>query len=618
MSHVAVHAAAFVGFAAVVVLGGRLLAGLLPDLGRWRSLAGVCLGLAWWVAGLFALAACGVLNGWGLAVLALAPAAAAVRRRGPAVRLRVGWRWFDAVAGAVLAVVLAGHFLLALSPQVLFDADVYHLTLPRLYVEHGGFRSVPMSVYSNWPLGAELLYAAALVAGDYVLAKTLHFGFGLLVVWALFVACRAEPVPAPRSQAWLATAWLAAAFFLANDVVVFELRRAYVDLAHAFFFTAAFLFMHRALEDDGPRDRVFLSLAGICCGLAAGVKVTGIAAVAVVGALALPRLARAVRGGRLGRELRPFVLRFAAPAAALWTPWLAKAWWVTGNPIYPFLHDRLGGPDWSSALSARLAAWQSSIGMGREAVDYLLLPWRVILEGGRGYERFDGEVGAFWIVVLPLALVFGWRRALARRALAAAGVGFALWAASSQQMRFLVPVLPLLAIAGAVAVGELVERLPAAGRRAGTAAALGVAAVLVVAAHAPWTAGGYRNLRAFLAFEGDLAASAVPGHHRFVNESLPRDARILFLNTNLGFFCRREYLADTFFEASQIADWLAGAATAAEVRRRLDERGVTHLLVDRRPRVAWPPGVPRLLDDPSQVEELYRSQDGLFVVLRLR
>ena len=40
--------------------------------------------------------------------------------------------------------------------------------------------------------------------------------------------------------------------------------------------------------------------------------------------------------------------------------------------------------------------------MGRDAVDYLLLPWRVILEGGRGYDHFDGELGAFWIVVLPV------------------------------------------------------------------------------------------------------------------------------------------------------------------------------------------------------------------------
>lgn len=612
MSHVLIHAAGFLGLAAVVALSGRLLAGFLPDLGRWRLLAGVCLGLAWWIAGTFALAACGLLSGWGLALLALPPAAAGVRSRGPAARARNGAGRVDAGAWAVLAVILAGHFFLALSPQVLFDADVYHLTLPRLYVEHGGFRPVPMSVYSNWPLATELLYAAALVAGDYVLAKTVHFGFGLLVVYVLFVACRREPAPAR-----LTTPWLAAAFFLANDVVTFELRRAYVDLAHAFFLVAAFLFMHRALEDEEPRAGAFLFLSGLCCGMAAGVKVTGISALAIVGALAVPRLAKALRGGRLGPESRRLLLRFAAPAAALWTPWLAKAWWTTGNPFYPFFHGRLDGPDWSSALSARLAAWQAAIGMGREPVDYLLLPWRVILEGGRGYDHFDGEIGAFWIVVLPVALVFGWRRPLARRALAAAGLGFALWAASSQQMRLLIPLLPLLAIAGAVAIGDLIERLRATGRRAGATAALVAAAALVTVVHAPWK-DGYRNLLGFLAFKGDLMATVVPGHDRFINESLPEDAKILFLNTNLGFFCHREYLADTFFEASQIADWLAGGTTAAEVRRRLDERGVTHLLVDRTPRVAWPSGVPRLLADPSEVEVLYRSGDGRFLVMRLR
>lgn len=612
MTWVFLHTAGFLGLAAVLLFSGRVLQGFLPDLGRWRVLAGVCLGLAWWIAGTFALAALGQLDGWGLIVLALAPAAAAAfgRRQVPEERPRLSRT--DAAGAVVLAAALAGHFLLASGPQVLFDADVYHLTLPRIYAEHGGFRPVAMSVYSNWPLATELLYAAAVIAGDYVLAKTVHFGFALLVIWALFAACRAEPRPAGK-----AGAWLAAAFFLANDVVVFELRQAYVDLAHAFFLLAAFLFMHRALDDE-PRSRAFLTLSGICCGLAAGVKVTGIAAAGLVGALALPRLWEAARQRRLGGALRCLAAWFFLPAVALWTPWLAKAWWATGNPFYPFLHRWLGGPDWSPSLSARLAAWQSSIGMGREPLDYLLLPWRVIVEGGRGYERFDGEIGAFWVVALPLALVFGWRRALARRALAVAGLGFVVWALSSQQARFLIPILPLLAIAGAVAAGELVERLPAAARRAGRAAVYGVAGVLLVMALAPGAAGGYRNLRAFLAFEGEIAATAVPDRFRFIDEHLPEDARLLFLNTNLGFFCRRDYLADSFFEASQIADWLAGSATAAEARQRLDERGVTHLLVDRRPRVAWPPGLARLLNDPAQVEELYRSDDGLFLVLRLR
>ncbi len=595
MSHVLGTTAALAALGFVLWLSGRLL--LAGELGRWRDLASFCLGLAYWIAGLFVLAAAGFLNRSGLALVTLPLLLAAFRRRRE-------WRLpkprrpglVDLVCGAGLAAVLAATSWLTLSPQVLFDADVYHLTLPRLYLDHGGFHAVPMSVYSNWPLATELLYAAAMLVDDYVLAKAVHFGFGLLTIHALFVGLRREDRTAP---------WLATAFFLANGVVAFELRVAYVDLAHAFFFLAAFLFMHRALEDDGERARAFLLLSGLACALMAGVKVTGIVSAGVIGVLGLS--APDVR--------RQLLRRFALPVAAGWTPWLLKAAWYTGNPFYPFLHPWLGGPDWSARLTAQLTDWQSSIGMGRAPLDYLLLPLRVILQGGRGYDRFDGEIGVFWIAVVPLALLFGRRSVLARRALAVSALSFIAWAASSQQMRLLIPVLPLLAVAGALAVTDLIERL--SWRRAARGLALALAAVLVATVHAPSMAGGYRNLRAFLAAEGDLEATVVPEPHRFINEQLPAGARLLFLNTNLGFFCRREYFADSFFEASQISDWLGDAETAAEVAGRLRERGVTHLLLDARPRTAYPPSLVRLLGDRAWVRTLFRSSNQRFLVMEL-
>lgn len=611
MIHVAVHALGLAAAGAAVWLPGRLAAGLLGDLGRFRHLASFCLGLAYWTCALFALAAAGLLDGWGLALAAAPPALLALRWRRIFRRPEPAWPGAAELAfGVLLAAVLGLTFCLAVSPTVSWDADVYHLTLPRLYLEHGGFRPVPMSVYSDWPLGTELLYAAAMIAGDYMLAKAFHFGFGLLVLYALWTTVAAE-----RSRA---VAGLAAALFLANEVVSFQLQRAYVDLAYAFFFLCGFVFLHRALEedDDGGDGGPFLLLSGIACGLAAGAKVSGIVAAGVLGVAWLPRLARAARRGRLGAALRPFLARFALPAVLLWIPWLAKAAVYTGNPVYPFLYRWLGGPDWSVELGARFHAWQASIGMGRGALDYLLLPVRVILSGGRGYDLFDGALAPWWIVLLPLAVVLGRREALVRRALAVAGLFFAFWAVSSQQMRFLIPALPLAAIAGACGVGKLFELLPRTSWRRGAGAA-GAAAFLVTA-YAGTASAGWRTLIAFHRLQGDLAATVVPERHRFINENLPAGAKLVFLNTNLGFFCRREYLADSFFEASQIADWLGGAASADEVRRRLAERGVTHLLLDRRPRVPdFPRPLVELVNDPASVKVVFRSSDDRFVVFRL-
>ena len=107
-------------------------------------------------------------------------------------------------------------------------------------------------------------------------------------------------------------------------VVLFELQIAYVDLVYAFFFTCAFLFAHRALtlpdpaRRDPPRNRernpernperdsqAAWLLSGLCCGLIAGLKVTGILAPPAIAAIALPSLLSARRRGRGGAEAAP-------------------------------------------------------------------------------------------------------------------------------------------------------------------------------------------------------------------------------------------------------------------------------------------------------------------------
>ncbi len=605
------HAGALLFLAAVLVLPGvpleRWLAGSIR-LGPLRPLARVVLGLGCWIVCLFLLAVCGGLRPpvlWALAGLVAAGGLVAWIRAGVSLR-PASPPVIVALVAAAFAALLAPLALLALTPTVSWDAAAYHLTLPRLYLEHGGFREVPLNVYSYWPQGVQLLYSLALAIQDHVLAKLLHFAFGIATLYALAAGCRAFHRPASGA--------LAAILFLANGVVAFELRVAYVDLAHAFFLLAGLLFMLQALERD-PRA---LWLSGFCCGLVAGVKVTGIAGAAMVGALYLPRLAGAL-GRREPAEIRRFLTRFAAPILALWAPWILRTWALAGNPAYPFLHSWLGGPDWSPELGEKLQAWQSSIGMGREPLDYLLLPARAILAGGQGYERFDGELGTLWIAFVPLALLGAWRSSLVRRCLAVTGLSFVFWAASSQQMRFLIPALPPLAIAAAVALVELSGRLLTERRRRGVVAlAFAAAAAFLVAGEGRVLAAGYRTLGVYLRAEGDLLASARHPVWDFVEGDLPPDARLLLLNTNQGFHCGREYLADSFFEASQIADWLTAAAGALELRTMLRERGVSHVLLEHRPRGAvYPPLLEQLLRDPSMAVPVFRSNDGRYTVFEL-
>jgi len=211
------------------------------------------------------------------------------------------------------------------------------------------------------------------------------------------------------------------------------------------------------------------------------------------------------------------------------------------------------------------------------------------------------------MAVVPLALA-GLRNPLARGALLASAVYFALWALGSQQMRFLIPILAPLAVAGSIGALELTARVaPRYARHA--------FAVLMVAAtaHAAIAMRAHATRAAALLPRFSAGAQALREEvrqpvDRFV-ASLPAGARLLLLNTNQGFFLERDFVADSFFEASQIADWLRGETTARGVHARLTERGITHVLrAGISWGIDWPAGLTALLGDPELAPRRYLAE----------
>ena len=597
------------------LLGALVVVAALLGVGRaWERLLGwvglrdplgwlgpVCLGAAHWVVLLFLLACVGGLSlGPLLSVGAIsgvglvwAGRVESGEKGGRAVSLPSPLEW---VGGAALAGVWVPMLLLALYPSVSWDADTYHLGVPRLWLEHGGFREIPFNVYSNWPLATELLFSMAMMVRGFVSAKLLHLFFGLGLVYGVWIGVGGRS----HGRPWT-VALLSAGLVLSNDVVLDELPIAYVELTQAFFLLVCVLAVSRARAE--PADTSALLLAGVAGGLAASVKVTGIVGPALAFLWLMP----------LVREHPVRVLScLGIPVALLWFPWLAKSEVHTGNPIFPLLYSTLGGTGWSEDLSAQLGTWMSSMGMGRAAWDYLLLPVRVTLDGGTGYGRLDGALSPLWIVGVPLAI---WRArgdGLSRLCLGVAAGFFVFWSLSSQQMRLLVPVLPLLG----VALGRSVLDLEGAGPRRLLVG--GVTALLL--ASTVWTARDRVQLAPQVArrlVTPGEAEARVPSVYRFIQEELPEEARLLLLNTNHCFFCGRDYVADSFFHASQIADWAGRFSSAEEVAAGLDELGITHLLVAQKDwGISYPQPLLNLLEDPARAPIVHQSPRHRVLELR--
>ncbi len=612
-----------------LVMAGTVAASLLRlrhhdprSLRHW--IERVVLGCGLLVAVLFLLAAASAYRPWVLMLLAVATVVAGGLQLRSELRTTLASArstvaklpsWLLRLSALVVLGLTLVLWLQSIRPDLSWDANVYHLTLPRLFLEHGGFFAVPFNVYSHWPLGVELLFGLAIAVHDYVLAKQLHFVFGLLTLATLYAGTHAytrtnananananEDNKLSHGVAW--SGLLACALFLANPVVLFEIRVAYVDLALAFFFLVAFVSSERLLVTDEltqPERKADLLLLGIACGLVCATKLSG---VLLASSLLVVVFAATIARRGISRTLRDAAW-VAVPLLSLAAPWPIKSWFLTGNPGYPLLFGTFGGPNWSEALGQQHAAWQGSIGMGRAPLDYLLLPWRVITQGGKGYGNFDGRLHLAWLICIPLILIAARRDQTVRRAAIVSAIYFAIWTATSQQMRFLIPLLALLSLAS---VRALAATFTHSLRNRLLPLATMLTVGLAVSAAAPYVRQTPR-LASDLTALGYKAKQAVIQPVYAAIDALPAESHLLLLNTSHRFHINRPVIADSFFEASQISHTFAQVESSTQAKAVLNELGVTHILIAQRE--SWnpyPASLMALLGDAQAVRVTYQDQ----------
>ncbi len=502
-----------------------------------------------------------------------------------------------------------------------WDTAVYHLTLPRLYLEAGGFAPLELSVYAVWPHGPQLLYAFGLLFGGPPLAKLFHFASGLLVLAGLHHALRRSGLPV-----WRCGAWVAIAGFAVHPLVLFEMQTAYVDLTQAFLFLAAFLARARDPADGEPvsdrRSGRQLAAAG------RNRRRRHRGAANRPACFSCPRCLPALLPFWLARRRAgrgppaPSACSspgWLAPILVLWLPWIWRAWTDDRQSLLPLLlaparRSRLERASWAE----QFVAWQRGIGMGRAPLDYLLLPWRVLTEGDRGYAHFDGRLSA---AADPPAAA---RPLAGRRGRPAAPA-----AAGARRRRALFRVCGRCRRSRCVSSSRSCPSPPSppaspppsspATSAAARCSAAAVAALLPVAVFTDDPGLLRKGLQHAMiyrdaGFENDPWGAAPAFRNRLLE--LPENAKILLLNSNQGYYVPRPFLADSFFEASQIAAWLAGTPKS-ELPAKLAARGVTHVLLQRTWRVRYPQPLLELLAEQKQLRPIWSSPDGEWLLFEL-
>jgi len=468
----------------------------------------------------------------------------------------------------LLAISLTACMVLVLTPEVGKDALIYHLGVPKMFLEYHGICLIPGNVFANYPFFGEMLYVWGLAVSGEVAVKGIHFVMALLILFGMWRFSR-RYLPDNR------VAPLSLLIFFTIPSVFQNAHMAYCDLTLAFY---TFVALYAFINWFNTEEIFWIILCGVFSGIAMSIKFGGLFLPLAGGAGVL----WGCRHYRLSnnRALRLFAL-YSLFTFIAGSPFYLKNWIMTGNPLYPLFYQVLGGRGWSTDQARYYDLLISNLGMGRELIDYVLLPWNLSFRARMDSPMFDGLIGPVFLLVLPFAirvrnislnLKIIWIYCL---------MAFLFWASSAQQIRYLIPLFPFLALLMGHTFSNYLDRKI-------------IFILLSVFIASGLAFNGYHIVHDFkrikpigvlIGHEDRHAflSRLIPSYEmlRFVNSQLPEDSYVFTIYMkHLSYLFSRPFYSDSMFESYTIETILNSSKTPEDVRLALEKRGVTHILYD--------------------------------------
>jgi hypothetical protein len=378
----------------------------------------------------FALAAArlaykGVFLALGILIVGYALFTGAHRPRGDEFApLSKAWKW---VFGSVFGLFTFLYFFNAMAPEMSPDGMSYHLGEVLKYFHAHGFVRITSNMYSNLSQGIELLFWYAFAYGKHSAAALFHFAY--LVCLALLMLCYGRRIGHP------AVGVAGALFTYASPVVGQDGTVAYNDVAiAAILFTLFYLLQIW----DGDKNAKLLVPVGILAGFSFAAKYTAFLAVPYALGFIVWKLWRDRKP-----VLRP-VLSTSLLALLFILPWMVKNWVWVDNPVSPFANRLFPNRYMHISFEEDYRRALRIYGL----TSYRQIPLQVTVQG----DILSGFLGPLFLLT-PLALLA--LRFRAGRQLWLAAVIFGLPYATNVGTRFLIPAVPFLSLALALAFANI-------------------------------------------------------------------------------------------------------------------------------------------------------------------
>jgi len=255
------------------------------------------------------------------------------------------WVLADRLLAAFIGTLIGLQLIVALTPLIFYDLQVYHLLAPSEFLRTGSLTQIPWNVLTNSPLAIQLTVGMSLALdASGQLAKLLFAILGCLLCAGIFELIR----PAGRRAALLATLFVLCfpEFWIMQTLGV-------VDLAIAAFLIFGTIWLRQALRDSQWLPAI---LSGISFGLAMGSRYQAVILTTLAIAQALgEHLIRVRPGLQLRRPLLQLMLVVLLITLFV-SPWLIRNYSHLGNPVYPLMQGTWGAIEWSPMQDSQFRA----------------------------------------------------------------------------------------------------------------------------------------------------------------------------------------------------------------------------------------------------------------------
>ncbi|MFW6129533.1 MAG: hypothetical protein ACOC56_00025 [Atribacterota bacterium] len=495
--------------------------------------------------------------------------------------LKLDWRY--SILFYFLIIVIIFNFIMCFTPELFYDALVYHIGIPKFYKVYHKIIPTPFVHAGHFPLNTSMLYLWGIMLKDEMVAKLINFSFGGLIILHAFAFCK-KYFNSTRMGL------ISGIIFYLTPLVAVKLWATNSDIGLTYFTTLAlYAGVNYFYCDSKKAANVWVILSGIFTGLLLGAKYTGIFFAFAISLIIVKKNFRKI-------------FLWSITGFLLFSPWLIRNYVSTGNPVYPFLTGVFDEKDMfeikfgGSGYGKKFFSNPLKGGKGIKQIKKIFIyPFNVSIKGGGNTKPFRSieyyGVGIHYLAFLILLLFITDKdKKYLKPGIYFAVVSYMFWSLFANSMRYYMPGLFILGAGSSYFIVKADKKNKTFGTVLITIfSIIAVSNFLLIL---PVARTVYQPGKSLLdkEFREKLIANTRPGlpypsysAYKYINKNLSEDAKVLIFGEAKTFYINRKFIKGEAKSLTPIIEFLRKSSSAQDFYKLLvNKYNITHLLVNQK------------------------------------